>query len=55
MKIGCECGNVIVDQTDFLPYKGCLTATNTFVITVILNRRILMWNNIGNFPDNCVR
>lgn len=22
MKIGCECGNVIVDQTDFLPYKG---------------------------------
>lgn len=22
MKIGCECGSVIVDQTDFLPYKG---------------------------------
>jgi hypothetical protein len=24
MKIGCECGAVIVDQTDYLPHKGHL-------------------------------
>jgi hypothetical protein len=29
-KLGCRCGHVIVDQTDYLPYKGDIVPDQTF-------------------------
>jgi hypothetical protein len=33
MKIGCQCGSVIIDQTDYLPHKGHLIPDQELFVT----------------------